>query len=85
MEKSWSSKGINLMPTSMLKNEKALAVVGAISYDRGWIHQKIVERSFNSETFLEFLKELKEMTNNKCILLLDNASIHKTKVVNEYC
>ena len=50
------------MPEYQLQNQKALAVVGAISMNRSWIHEKIVERSFNSDSFLEFIKELKEKT-----------------------
>ena len=52
--------------------------------NRSWIHQKIVERSFNSDTFLAFVKELKDKTPYKFLLMLNNASIHKTKKVKEY-
>ena len=76
---------MNIMPAYMLKNEKALAVCGAISFQRGWIGHKNFERSFSSETFLQFLQELKAMTPNKSVLLLDYASIHKTKKVKEFC
>ena len=38
------------------------------------------------EDFLSFLKELKKANEDKClILILDNAKIHKAKVVQEFC
>ena len=46
------------------------------------IHVKAVERT-NSETFVEFLKELRQ-EYGRLIILLGNASYHRYKAVNEF-
>lgn len=47
------------------------------------IYNKVLEGSVNAKTFLEFLKQL-NLSNNH-VLLLDNASIHHSKLIKEYC
>ena len=59
---------------------KAVRLFGALGRDR--IHVKAVERT-NSETFVEFLKELRQ-EYGRLIILLDNASYHRYKAVNEF-
>ena len=59
---------------------KAVRLFGALGRDR--IHVKAVERT-NSETFVEFLKELRQ-EYSRLITLLDNASYHRYKAVNEF-
>ena len=41
-------------------------------------------RSIKGRDFLEFLEELRAKVKGHCYLLLDNASIHKTKYVKDY-
>ena len=59
---------------------KAVRLFGALGRDR--IHVKAVERT-NSETFVEFLKELRQ-EYGRLVILLDNASYHRYKAVNEF-
>ena len=59
---------------------KAVRLFGALGRDR--IHVKAVERT-NSETFVEFLKELRQ-EYGRLVILLDNASYHRYRVVNEF-
>ena len=59
---------------------KAVRLFGALGRDR--IHVKAVERT-NSETLVEFLKELRQ-EYGRLIILLDNASCHRYKAVNEF-
>ena len=59
---------------------KAVRLFGALGRDR--IHVKAVERT-NSETFVEFLKELRQ-EYGRLIILLDNASYHRYRAVNEF-
>ena len=55
---------------------KAVRLLGALGKDR--IHVKAVERT-NSETFVGFLKELRQ-EYGRLVILLDNASHHKYRV-----
>ena len=61
-----------------------MAVIGAISAKRGVIHTYMRAKSIKTDAFLEFLRELKEKTPHPCTLLLDNASYHRTAVVQEF-
>ena len=59
---------------------KAVRLFVALGRDR--IHVKAMERT-NSETFVEFLKELRQ-EYGRLIILLDNASYHRYRAVNEF-
>ena len=59
---------------------KTVRLFGALGRDR--IHVKAVERT-NSETFVEFLKELRQ-EYGRLVILLDNASYHRYRAVNEF-
>ena len=59
---------------------KAIRLFGALGRDR--IHVKAVERT-NSETFMEFLKELRQ-EYGRLVILLDNTSYHRYRAVNEF-
>ena len=59
---------------------KAIRLFGALGRDR--IHVKAVERT-NSETFVEFLRELRQ-EYGRLVILLDNASYHRYKAVDEF-
>ena len=59
---------------------KAVRLFGALGRDR--IHVKAVERT-NSETLMEFLKELRQ-EYGRLVILLDNASYHRYRAVNEF-
>ena len=59
---------------------KAVRLFGALG--RGRIHIKAVEKT-NSETFVEFLKELRQ-EYGRLVILLDNAAYHRYKAVDEF-
>ena len=59
---------------------KAVRLFGALGRDR--IRVKAVERT-NSETFVEFLKELRQ-EYGRLVILLDNASYHRYRAVDEF-
>ena len=59
---------------------KAVRLFGALERDR--IHVKAVERT-HSETFVEFLKELRQ-EYGRLAILLDNASYHRYRAVDEF-
>lgn len=43
------------------------------------------EKSINGEKYLDFIKKIVDEHGNKNTLLMDNATIHKTKIFTEYC
>lgn len=47
------------------------------------IHNEIIKGSINKDIFLRYIKKL-ELTKNH-VLLLDNASIHHSKIIKDYC
>ena len=59
---------------------KAVRPFGALGRDR--IHVKAMERT-NSETFVEFLKELRQ-EYGRLVILLGNASYYRYRAVNEF-
>ena len=85
VKKAWAPKGENIMPKCLQKNEPCIAVIGAMSREMGWISHMMRNKSFKGEDVLDFLKDLREKIQGPFALLLDNASIHKTKVNRKYC
>ena len=56
------------------------------SYRTDWKLVYNISKRKNTEAFLKHLKYLRKIEEKKwIILILDNASIHKTKIVREYC
>ena len=81
-KRAWSGKRKNIKPTMMLIQESCLAVVAAISKDRGLIGFRYQEKSFKSTDFLNFVKELRQNTEQESFsIVLDNCSIHKGKIL----
>ena len=79
LKKAWSQAHTNIVPLSQLKSEPCLAVVGGISNHRGWIGHLVRYKSIKGADFLEYLKQVRGDTTEEKVLILDNASIHKTK------
>ena len=52
---AWSNKHENLVATTMVKSENCLAVVGAVSAQRGSILNYAKAKSIKAVDFLEFL------------------------------
>ena len=81
---AFAAKGFNVEPKVMLKPEPCTALVGAMSVKHGFLHHLMRPKSIKSDSFLVFLKELRAKVDGKVHVLLDNASIHKTKVVRAW-
>jgi transposase len=77
----WSIKGksINM---KHLRYKKRCTLICAIN-NREVIHYKAITGTSNAITFKEFLNELKEVAQTRNFLL-DNARIHKSRIVKEY-
>ena len=83
---AWAPRGKNITPKVMMQNEPCLAVVGAISEKQGLIYNHLVAKSIKTDDFLDFLVGVREkVEDTSCVLVLDNASIHRTHLVKEYC
>ena len=55
IKKAWHIKGKNIEPKQLESYEPALAVIGACSYDRGWIHDLKRKKSIKSADVKLFL------------------------------
>lgn len=73
----WAESGEKAKRMQFKIGSKHYSVVAAYTYC-GFLCWEIIEGSFNSKKFMEFLNlRLSPYLNNHCVLL-DNASIHKT-------
>lgn len=77
---AWSKKNIPVFK-NIGATYKRLTMICAIS-NKKIIHYKIVNNSADKNIFLEFLKNIPNITNK--YLFLDNAKIHHAKIVKEY-
>ena len=77
----WSEINTKIYTTAPVKTER-ITIFGVIG-SNGENHYKIAKTA-NSETFIEFLKELKKKYNEKIVLLVDGASYHRSKVTKKY-
>ena len=84
LSKAWMVKGTNLCPKDRRKPVPPKAAVVAISRRHGLIHFKLRDKSIDSHTFIDFLKELRAKLSGTIHILLDNCSIHHTKRVERY-
>lgn len=77
----WSAKGEDI---KVIKKNKRIrySVISGISNDRV-ILTKIIKGSINRFQFMDFMKEIIEKTDKKYKFLMDNALIHKTKILSE--
>jgi len=68
------------------KAETAIAVCAAVSNKRGLIFYDTRKLSFKQDDFIDFVSKLIEHTDDisRCLLLLDNCAIHKTKRATKF-
>ena len=60
----------------------SITMIGAVSTLRGLFHTYTFAATNNTDTFLPFLIKLKEKCqDHQVIVVMDNLSVHKTKVV----
>lgn len=75
----WSAKGQRL-PRRKNDRPRRLSLLLAVS-KAGVVSSRLVKGSVDASVFIDFLSTLSQGSN----LILDNASIHKAKVVKEVC
>ena len=80
--KGYSTVGTKLFVRKRVPSVKTVFSIACIS-PTGLIAEKQVKGCFNTELFLQFLKELN--LDKETVILLDNVRFHHSKVVKEYC
>ena len=80
---TWGVKG--QQPIVMTSgSRKAYKMFGAIDYDTGKLFYKGIEGKLDSESYIEFLTEILEKTNQKIIIIHDGAPYHKSQCVEDF-
>jgi transposase len=79
---TWGSVGETPI-VSANGNVQRINVVGIIE-ESGFLDVKAFDERMNSVTFCNYLEELCEKIDGKIVIILDNASYHKSKAVYEY-
>jgi len=80
---TWAKSGKQpLIKTSGIR--KGYKVFGMIDYFTGKFFHKSMESKINSETYIDFLKDILSKTRKHIVLIHDGASYHKSKKVTEF-
>lgn len=80
---TWAKKGQQpTVKTSGIR--KGYKVFGLIDYFTGRFFYKTIESKFNSETYIEFLKEVLSKTRKPIVLIHDGAPYHKSAAVSNF-
>ncbi len=58
--------------------------VCAAMNEAGWVHYEIRKGSYNRDSFLGYLQELKDKLPANVVLLMDNVSFHHSPCIKEY-
>ena len=86
MTREYSNLRTNIQIDLKDFNIKTTAVVAAISSEHGILLWKDYGKAVSSEDFVDFIKRLKGKAGKRQLsLYLDNASIHRAKVVKSFC
>ncbi len=63
---------------------QSISMIGALSIHHGLIHTSTFAGSNNTDTFHPFILKLKEKcADRRCIVVMDNLSVHKSKLIQE--
>ena len=86
---SWLTKG-KKCPLANIKYKNSVSMISAIC-SNGFSMTVCVYKTTKGSTFLQFLKALESKLDSccwlklcKCLIILDNCSVHRTKEVKEY-
>ena len=75
----WALPGNNVSIDTKMLNEPTLALLSGISKERGQEHFKIYPKSVNTDRFIEWLEELRNLNGtDKICLFMDNLSSHNS-------
>ena len=77
--KCWVTRDMTLSLPTM--RGKSLTMIGAISEKRGMIHYELFAGSNTAQTFSNFLTKLKLKCRYPAVVVQDNLSVHKARIV----
>lgn len=85
IKRIWKKKGSKPSVQSSPSKDK-IGVLGSVNLEKGEIHDVVFKGNFDSDVFIAYLELLiKEKYNGvKILLILDNASPHKSKKVKKW-
>ncbi|MDM8559758.1 IS630 family transposase [Thiotrichales bacterium HSG14] len=80
---TWAIQG--KQPTVQISGiRKGYKVFGLIDYFTGRFFSKTIEERFNSQTYIEFLKDILSKTRKHIVLIHDGAKCHDSKAVKKF-
>jgi transposase len=79
---SWTRKGVQMHVPTPGNNDKRYCF-GAVDYHTGESFFRLSRRK-DSKVFVTFLRQLMSQTTKRIVLVLDNYSVHKTKLVCDF-
>lgn len=81
-QKMWIKPGMKVeLPDT---RGQSISMIGGLSIHRGLLHTTTFAGSNNTETFHRFVIGLKaKCLDGKCIIVMDNLSVHKSKTIKE--
>ena len=77
---AWANTGENIQQSQILPAQPCIAVLAAVSIQRGMLLYHMRPKSFNGHTFSDFLVDLRDSLGHSrpITIVLDNCQIHKT-------
>lgn len=64
---------------------QSISMIGALSVHRGLLHTTTFAGTNNTESFHRFVTGLlAKCLDNQCVVVMDNLSVHKTKLIKEF-
>ena len=82
LQRSWSNKKISIEIKDQRSKIKTQALIAGISEDLGLESYMIKSRSFNQESYIEFLEMIRiKYPDRPLVLFMDNLSVHKSRLV----
>jgi hypothetical protein len=76
---AWAEKHTNIIQSQSLGSQPCVAVMAAVSIDKGLILFHKRPKSFNAKSFCDFLEDLRDSLGHDrpAKIMLDNCRIHK--------
>ncbi len=86
MTTDYSNRNEHIEITEQALRGKTYAVLASISADEGLEYYEIHERSINTDIFIDYLKDLREVcVGEKIAIFLDNLRVHHSNKVKDFC
>ena len=77
----WLRKNMTLNLSTV--RGKSISLLGALSEQRGLFYTELLDESNTAKTFARFIAALKRRQVRKTVVVMDNLSVHKSKIVTQ--